>query len=65
MEPLNQAQLLLMRIGGTADLVAGVGGHYWADTQTPKKTRQRHRSRHYGRNLMAHFDGKRREAKKA
>jgi hypothetical protein len=63
---MNQAQLVLMMIGGTAELVAGVNDHYWADQSTEKKQRQR-KGRigrgTYGRNLMAHYDRKRAEAK--
>lgn len=65
---MNQAQKLLVAIGGTAELVAGYQGHYWADTQTTKKHRQR-KGRigrgTYGETLRAHFDSKRVEAKKA
>ena len=38
---MNQAQKLLVAIGGTAELVAGHMGHYFADAQTQKKTHAR------------------------
>lgn len=65
MQP-NQAQILLMRIGGTADLVAGAGGHFWADGSTQKRQRSRGRLKAgtYGRSLIAHFDQKRFDAKR-
>lgn len=37
----NRAQQILISLGGTAALVAGYGGHYYADQQTPKKAKQR------------------------
>jgi hypothetical protein len=38
----NMAQAVLYAIGGTAELVAGINGHYWADDSTPSKNgRQR------------------------
>jgi hypothetical protein len=56
---VNEAQKLLVAIGGTAELVAGHMEHYWADSQTAKKEKQR-KGRigggKYGRNLMAYFD---------
>lgn len=65
---MNQAQQLLIRIGGTAELVAGYQGHYWADAQTSKKPRQR-KGRigrgTYGENLMAKFDSLRFEERRA
>ncbi|MDF2435454.1 MAG: hypothetical protein JWP44_5085 [Mucilaginibacter sp.] len=63
---VNQAQLLLTLIGGTAQLVAGYDGHYWADNSTPKRQRTRGRvgGGTYGRSLMAHFDRKRFDAKR-
>lgn len=58
MHHYNTAQQLLAHIGGTAELVAGIDGHYWADASTPVK--QHHRPRKgrgdYGLNLKAHFD---------
>lgn len=67
---MNEAQKLLVAIGGTAELVAGHMGHYWADSQTAKKQRQRNGwigigPGTYGETLRAHFDSKRVEAKKA
>ncbi len=58
MKSLNLAQKLLVRIGGTAELVAGVGGHYWADASTSKKVPHRPRKcrGNYGKLLMAHFN---------
>lgn len=68
---MNNAQKLLASIGGTAEFVAGVGDHWWADAQTPKKDHARpyygpegsngKRTRlrgGYGRALMAKFDEK-------
>jgi hypothetical protein len=55
---MNRAQTLLMQIGGTANLVAGAEGHYWADGSTSARTRTRGRIKAgtYGKSLMAHFD---------
>lgn len=62
---MNAAQKLLIGIGGTAELVAGHMGHYWADSQTPKKEHKRlfkvggKRVRGtFGRDVMASFDRK-------
>lgn len=59
---MNQAQKLLVAIGGTAELVAGHMGHYYADAQTPKKEHARTFKRNdkqvrgnYGRDLLATF----------
>ena len=55
---MNSAQNLLMRIGGTAQLVAGHMKQYWADQSTAKKTHKRPlicRGK-YGRTLQSHFD---------
>lgn len=62
---MNEAQKLLARIGGTASLVAGVDGHWWADQQMAKKTRANGKvgGGHYGRDLMAHFDRERQSQK--
>lgn len=64
---MNNAQWLLYNIGGTAELVAGAGGHYWSDHQTQKREPSRPMTGrgNYGRNVMAHFDMKRMDAKKA
>lgn len=61
------ARMLLAMIGGLAASVAGVGGHYVPDHQTPKKKKNRYRAGrgNYGKNLQAHFDAKRFEAMKA
>jgi hypothetical protein len=61
MKKYNAAQMLLISIGGIAELVAGYGGHYFADSETPKKTHKRSRvgRGNYGRNLMSSFDDKR------
>lgn len=58
---MNQAQKLLVRIGGLAELVAGSGGHYYADSQTAEKQHRRPlKGRgNYGVNIQAHFDQKR------
>jgi hypothetical protein len=66
MQIVNQAQLLLARIGGSAALVAGYGDHYWADASTAprQRTRGRLKSGTYGASLMAHFDRKKFDAKK-
>lgn len=55
---MNNAQWLLYNIGGIAELVAGVNGHYFADYQTPKREPSRPRTSrgNYGKNLMSHFD---------
>lgn len=60
---MNEAQKLLISIGGTAQLVAGHMKHYWADPQTPKKEHKRlykldgKRVRgDFGKTLKAHFD---------
>lgn len=59
MENFNAAQMLLVTIGGTAELVAGHMGHYYSDQQTSKKTPQRPLvgRGNYGKNLLAHFAG--------
>jgi len=56
----NAAQRLLIAIGGTAELVAGRDGHYYADNQTTKKVRSRSRIGRgtFGRNLLADFAAK-------
>lgn len=53
------ARYLLAAIGGLAARVAGVGGHYQPDYQTPKKKSNRIRIGRggYGRTLINHFDG--------
>jgi hypothetical protein len=61
MLPINSAKSLLNFIGGTASLVAGLEGHYWADASMAKKSRTRGRLKAgtYGKALMAHFASKR------
>jgi len=63
---INNAVNLLARIGGTARMVAGVGGVYWPDQQTPKKVPKRplNGRGNYGAALMAHFDRQKFAAKK-
>ena len=62
---MNTAQKLLVAIGGTAELVAGHMGHYYADIQTEKKpSRPRPgqaliKKGTFGRNVIASFDAKR------
>jgi hypothetical protein len=41
MKKYNAAQQLLISLGGMATLVAGYDGHYFADSQTFKKQKQR------------------------
>ena len=44
MKKYNAAQMLLINIGGTAQLVGGYMDHYYADQQTeakPKKSRDK------------------------
>lgn len=41
MAKYNAAQQILIAIGGTAALVGGYDGHYYADQQTQKKGKQR------------------------
>lgn len=55
---MNTAQKLLVAIGGTAELVAGRDGHWWADNQTPKRVplRPRKGRGNYGSGLKAKFD---------
>lgn len=55
---LNQAQILLCRIGGIALHVAGYDDTYYADASTPKSVRTRGRvgGGTYGKNIQAHFD---------
>jgi hypothetical protein len=57
-EKINSAKSLLNFIGGTAHLVAGQDGHYWADQQTPKKVHAKPQigRGNFGKNLMAKFD---------
>jgi len=57
MTPLNKAQKLLQSIGGTAELVAGVGDHWWADPETQKKPKRPGAGKHqYSKNPQEHFD---------
>jgi len=37
---MNEAQKLLVRIGGVAELVAGHMQHYWADISTAAKPKR-------------------------
>lgn len=62
---LNQAQILLCRIGGIALHVAGYDDTYYADASTPKKIRTRGRTGAgtYGKSLKAAFDKKRFDAR--
>ena len=53
---MNQAQKVLMVIGGTAQLVAGHMEHYWADASTEKKPVRRIGKGNFGVNIMAQFD---------
>ncbi len=62
---MNNAQKLLIKIGGTAVLVAGQDGHYWADNQTAKSRRHGIPKAHYGDTLQSHFDLARQVAKRA
>jgi hypothetical protein len=41
MKKYNAAQQLLISLGGMATLVGGYDGHYYADSQTFKKQKQR------------------------
>lgn len=55
---MNTAQKLLVAIGGTAELVAGLDEHWWSDSQTAEKAHQRPllgRGK-YGVGLKARFD---------
>lgn len=60
MKAISRARVLLAAIGGLAERVAGVGGHYVPDHQTPKRKSGRSRigRGNYGKNLRAHFDTK-------
>lgn len=75
MKKQNQAQKLLCRIGGLAELVAGKDGHYFADASTPKKSHKRpyygpegsngkriKLRGSYGKSLISHFDSARAKA---
>lgn len=61
----NTAQRLLIAIGGTAMLVGGWDDNWYADKQTPAKPRRARPGQvgpgKYGRNLMSHFDDKRKD----
>jgi len=57
---MNNAQKLLVSIGGTAELVAGYMGHYISDRSTEKKPQRQRKGQigtgTYGKALMRHFD---------
>lgn len=60
-KPKNAAQRLLIRIGGTAALVAGENDMWWSDKQFSKKGRQRPHMPKKGTSglaLKSHFDSK-------
>jgi hypothetical protein len=50
--------MLLAAIGGLASMIAGAGGHYHADYQTPKRKSGRTRlgRGNYGASLIKHFN---------
>jgi hypothetical protein len=60
---MNEAQKLLVRIGGVAELVAGHMQHYWADISTAAKPKRQRAGQigkgRFGLNVMASFDAKR------